>query len=77
MKKQLALALLLAAAPFAASAGELSYTYVEGGYANDRDRRTTPARRRRIEATTASSSRFGRDGRAFYVFGGYAAAATT
>lgn len=34
MKKQLALALLLAAAPFAASAGELNYSYVEGGYAH-------------------------------------------
>lgn len=33
MKKSLALALALAAAPFAASAGEPSYTYVEGGYA--------------------------------------------
>lgn len=32
MKKQIALALALAVAPFAASAGELSYTYVEGGY---------------------------------------------
>lgn len=32
MKKHLALALALAAAPFAAAAGELSYTYVEGGY---------------------------------------------
>ena len=34
MKKQLTLALALAIAPFAASAGELNYTYVEGGYAN-------------------------------------------
>lgn len=33
MKKHFALAVLLAAAPFAASAGELSYTFVEGGYA--------------------------------------------
>jgi Ax21 family sulfation-dependent quorum factor len=33
MKKQLALALALAVAPFAASAGELNYSYVEGGYA--------------------------------------------
>ena len=33
MKKHFALALLLAAAPFAATAGELSYTFVEGGYA--------------------------------------------
>lgn len=32
MKKQLALALVLAVAPFAASADALSYTYVEGGY---------------------------------------------
>lgn len=32
MKKTLALALALAAAPFAASAAELSYTFVEGGY---------------------------------------------
>lgn len=32
MKKMLALALALAAAPFAASAAELSYTFVEGGY---------------------------------------------
>lgn len=32
MMKQLALALALAAAPFAASADALSYTYVEGGY---------------------------------------------
>lgn len=31
--KKLLLAALLAAAPFAASAGELSYTYVEGGFA--------------------------------------------
>ena len=33
MKKQLVLALALAAAPFAASAGGHSYTYLEGGYA--------------------------------------------
>ncbi|HJW46215.1 MAG TPA: porin [Lysobacter sp.] len=33
MKKQIALALALAIAPFAASAGELSYSYIEGGYA--------------------------------------------
>jgi hypothetical protein len=33
MKKHLALALALAIAPFAASADEISYTYVEGGYA--------------------------------------------
>ena len=33
MKKHFALAVLLAAAPFAASAGELSYTFVEAGYA--------------------------------------------
>ncbi|MFD0739570.1 outer membrane beta-barrel protein [Lysobacter koreensis] len=33
MKKQFVLAAMLAAAPFAATAGELSYTYVEGGYA--------------------------------------------
>lgn len=32
MKKHIALALALAAAPFAASADALSYTYVEGGY---------------------------------------------
>ena len=32
MKKRLALAALLAAAPFAVSAQALSYTYVEGGY---------------------------------------------
>jgi hypothetical protein len=34
MKKQIALALALAVAPFAASAGELSYNYVEGSYAH-------------------------------------------
>ena len=34
MKKSLVLAALLAAAPFAATAGELSYNYVELGYAN-------------------------------------------
>ena len=33
MKKQLAVALALAAAPFAASAGGHSYTYIEAGYA--------------------------------------------
>ena len=33
MKKHLALALALAIAPFAASADEISYTYLEGGYA--------------------------------------------
>jgi len=33
MKKHLVLALALAATPFAASAGELSYNYIEGGYA--------------------------------------------
>ena len=33
MKKHFALAMLLAAAPFAASAGELNYNYIEGGYA--------------------------------------------
>lgn len=32
MKKHLSLAILLACAPFAASAGELSYNYVEVGY---------------------------------------------
>lgn len=32
MKKHLSLALVLACAPFAASAGELSYSYVEAGY---------------------------------------------
>jgi Ax21 family sulfation-dependent quorum factor len=32
MKKQLGLAIALAAASFAATAGELSYSYVEGGY---------------------------------------------
>lgn len=34
MKKSLVLAALLAAAPFAATAGELSYNYLEVGYAN-------------------------------------------
>ncbi|MDR7135391.1 hypothetical protein J2X06_002600 [Lysobacter niastensis] len=34
MKKQLALAATLVTAPFAASAGALSYTYVEAGYAH-------------------------------------------
>lgn len=34
MKKSLVLAALLAAAPFAATAGELNYNYVELGYAN-------------------------------------------
>ena len=34
MKKSVVLAALLAAAPFAATAGELSYNYVEVGYAN-------------------------------------------
>lgn len=34
MKKPLILALLLAAAPFAATAGDLSYNFVEVGYAN-------------------------------------------
>lgn len=34
MKKHLSLALLLACAPFAASAGELSYNYVEVGYSD-------------------------------------------
>lgn len=33
MQKQLALALALAVAPLAASAGEISYSYIEGGYA--------------------------------------------
>lgn len=33
MKKQIALAIALAVAPFAASAGELNYSYVEGGFA--------------------------------------------
>src|SRR3970282_1722918 len=33
MKKQLVLALTLAVVPFAASAGELSYSFIEGGYA--------------------------------------------
>ena len=32
MKKQIALALALAAASFAANAGDLSYSYVEGGW---------------------------------------------
>lgn len=32
MKKQFVLAALLAAAPFAATAGNLNYTFVEGGY---------------------------------------------
>jgi hypothetical protein len=34
MKKELALAALLAAAPFSAFAGTLNYSYVEGGYAH-------------------------------------------
>ncbi len=34
MKKELALAALLAAAPFSAFAGSLNYSYVEGGYAH-------------------------------------------
>ncbi|WP_190285730.1 outer membrane beta-barrel protein [Montanilutibacter psychrotolerans] len=36
MKKLLVLALSLAAAPFAASAGELSYTYIEAGYSESK-----------------------------------------
>lgn len=34
IKKSVVLAALLAAAPFAATAGDLNYTYVEAGYAN-------------------------------------------
>jgi hypothetical protein len=34
MKKELALAALLAAAPFTAYAGSLNYSYIEGGYAH-------------------------------------------
>jgi hypothetical protein len=37
MKKTLALALALATAPFAAPAAELSYTFLEGGYAKFQD----------------------------------------
>lgn len=33
MKNQIALAIALAVAPFAASAGELAYNYIEGGFA--------------------------------------------
>ena len=67
MKKSLVLAALLAAAPFAATAGELSYNYVELGYANvDVD----------VEGTDIDFDGFQLRGSAavaenIYLFGGY------
>jgi len=66
MKKHLVLALALAAAPFAASAGPLSYSYVEGGYL-----------RTEIDDLDGYGDGFAINGSVeindmFHVFGGYA-----
>lgn len=67
MKKHLVLALALAAAPFAASANELSYNYVEGGYAKVN-----------VDETGADFDMDGGQirgsvelGESFYLYGGY------
>lgn len=66
MKKSLILATLLAAAPFAASAGELNYNYVEAGYANvDVERHDGKGFQLRGSVAVDEN---------FYLFGGYASA---
>lgn len=69
--KKLVLATALAATPFAASAGELSYTYVEGGFSQ-----------MKVDSNDATFGDFTGDGGylrgavavspQFYLFGGYA-----
>lgn len=74
MKNQLALALALAIAPFAASAGELSYTFVEAGAAqlnfelpNDSDAQFDD-----VEASGFYLDGSVELGESLYLFGGYA-----
>jgi len=73
MKKHLALALALAIAPFAASADELSYTYVEGGYAqlNQDGEQGAGLDIDDIEAAGFFVGGSAALGETFHVFGGY------
>lgn len=78
MKKQLVLALALAVAPFTASAGELSYSYIEGGYAQLNQELPDVdlgggmvAQIDDIEADGFQVSGSVEMGASFYLFGGY------
>lgn len=75
MKKQLALALALAAAPFAAMADGHSYTYIEGGFAR-LDQELPPVGEFRVDDIEAAGffiAGSAEIGDAFHVFGGYRA----
>ena len=70
MKKHLALALALAMAPIAASAGELSYSYVEAGYANlELDTEDTLGEK--VDGDGFQLRGSAALGPSFYLFGGY------
>lgn len=78
MNKQLVLALALAGAPFAASAGELNYSFIEGGYAQLNQELPDVdlgggmvAQIDDIEATGFQVSGSVEMGASFYLFGGY------
>lgn len=78
MKKQLVLAIALAVAPFAASAGDLSYSYIEGGYAQLNQELPDVdlgggmvAQIDDIEASGFQVSGSVEVGASFYLFGGY------
>jgi opacity protein-like surface antigen len=73
MKKHLALALALAIAPLAASADEISYTYVEGGYAqlNQDGEQQAGLDIDDIEAAGFFVAGSAALGDTFHVFGGY------
>jgi hypothetical protein len=80
MKKQLVLALALAVAPIAASAGELSYSYIEAGYAQLNQELPDVdlgggmvAEIDDIEASGFQVSGSVEVGPSFYLFGGYKA----
>jgi hypothetical protein len=73
MKKQLILALAIAAAPFAASADGHSYTYIEGGYAQ-LNQELPQVEGFRIDDVEAGGFFIGGSaalGNTFYVFGSY------
>lgn len=70
MKKQLVLALVLAAASFGATAGELSYSWIDGGYSRtnvDLDGTDVDFDGYAVRGSAAL-------GQSFYVFGGYSSA---
>lgn len=78
MKKQLVLAIVLAVAPFAASAGDLRYSYIEGGYAQLNQELPDVdlgggmvAQIDDIEASGFQISGSVEVGASFYLFGGY------